>query len=224
MEAYDSNLQLYGNNTLKIDLTGTGKDTHGFRDPLRLSYRIHTNSSQSSDPDAQGRYVTNASGLSIFSPSIISDGIHYNHQPGTPDPGVIWAISFDQNATTVSSLVDTAQTLVTATLTRSSGSNDINYAVSYSFDDGKSGERFLMTKNGSTETIPFDLTFTPHGNAYIEKGTKYNWYVGSALTSIAYLKLHNLAIGAMNKEAGTYRDTITVTVTALDSGTVTENN
>lgn len=216
--AFDQDLHLYGRGALKVYNTDAWRDVH------RLSYRIK---SSKMTENGGGRYVTaqTSDSNSLFSPSLI-DGIHYNHQPGTPDPDVIWTLSFSQTSSTVSSKTNDAQQVAIAKLSRSGGKTGNTYAVAYSFTDSTdktAGSPFAMKLTDGEETIPYNMTFTPHGTGYIEKGTEYVWYLGEEGSADAVVNVHNVKTGAAEKIAGTYSDTVTVTIKAMDSSSATAN-
>lgn len=89
------------------------------------------------------------------------------------------------------------------------------YDLSVTFDDAKGGSEFLLTHKGGMNTIPFDLYA---GYDQISKGVAYYGWSGieEGATSLKELFVSGIdAATAQTSVAGTYSDTITISLTVL---------
>lgn len=206
-ENYDQTMSLFAQNTIKIK--------PNFRDYSRISYRL--------DNSSKARYVaggTDNSGLSFFSPFIKENGINYNQDPNEK---VFVDYDFSLTATPLASQINTntnSLQVVADAQIEVKGGFQKEFNVSYTFTSltNNNTPNFYLQQERGDSVITYDLHFTPHGSGKIEKGASYIWHIGALSDLKAQVSVSNVLNGSLKANAGSYSDTIVITVTSIDDG------
>jgi len=166
--------------------------------------------------------VSGQTATSLFDPGSFSDasspkgGFIYGDRVVVTQPNILFTLSESAKLFAFSDAVGSkTASLTDAILTVSNGVAGTTYAVNISFtDDGTDPSAFTLRLEGGSTAIPFDLKFL--NTLVATKGQTVTW--SGLVNGINTETLYITGIDAntvTESLAGTYKDTITVSITTL---------